>query len=601
MRASVFFFLLSFHGIVIAQNISAGQPGSTIYKYHDIEKQHLKEIYQVKDTVSKTPHGTYISYFLNGNVESKGQFINGETAGIWEFYFETGGIKMRGIVRQNSNYGLWEYFYENGVKSMEGVIQGKSKEGDWKIYYESSELKETGRFMDNKRNGFWRTYFEDGTIKGEIEYVEDVGRYTEYFHSGKKLGEGPKTGSRNTGLWRYYTEAGTLESEGLYEYGKKVGEWKYYFPSGKVSCIGYFTNDEPSGRWNYYFEDGKLSSSGVYMDGKRNGYWSSINPNGTVKSEINYFNGSGDYREYYATGKLKVKGSIVEGKNHGQWLYYYEDGKKEGECVFVMGKGLYYGYYPNGTMQTKGPIENDRRVGTWELYEQDGVLSGYYKPLYQDKDLDKQINALMAKSKSVPPPIPRRERKGFHYFKPRDPEYKSIIIQGDPLFMFLGSFPAGLEFYNQERLGHEIGIEGIRNPFFTADSEVQDELRFQRGYAVFLRQKFYNEANFGMWYFGQSLKYTDLNHYVNMPNQISPASATEVRFEYGWMLGTRLMNRNDGNGFTIDAFVGYGVGYRKVNVKSNFEDEFSSLSRNNFASAFQFGLNFGYSVSVDRK
>lgn len=580
--------------------LTAMAQGFTRQRWHDKDKKHLKEVYQVKDTITNTANGMYISYFLNANIESKGQFANGETMGVWEFYYETGGIKMRGILRQNSNYGFWEYFYENGNKSMEGVIQGKSKEGDWKIHYESGELKEVGRFMDNKRNGFWRAYFEDGAIKGEIEYKDDIGRYTEYFHSGKKLGEGPKVGPRNTGHWRYFSEDGSLESEGLYEYGKKTGEWKYFFPSGHVSCIGYFINDEPVGKWTYLFEDGKTSSSGEYLGGKRNGYWNTLNPNGTIKSEINYTDGSGDYREYYPNGKLKIKGEVRDGKNNGKWTYYYEDGKRSGECDFVQGTGTYFGYYPNGTIQTKGLIENDKRMGTWELYEQDGVLSGYYKPLYEDQELSKQITTMVAKSKAVLPVAPENERNGFSYFRKRNSEYKSIIVQGNPMFMFIGSFPFGLEFYSQERLGLEIAFEGIRNPFFISDSEVEDGKLFERGYSVSIRQKFYNKINFGMWYFGQTISYSNLNHFINIVNQISPGSASEKKIEYGLMVGSRLMKRYDGDGFTLDAFVGYGIGYRKVDIAPLYQTEFGSLKTNNFSGTIQFGLNLGYSVSFSK-
>src|SRR6478736_10548920 len=119
----------------------------TRYTYHDAAKKNMKEIFQVKDTVRNILHGRYISYFLNGNMESKGQFINNETTGVWEFYFETGNLRMRGIVRQSSTYGTWEYFFENGVKSMEGTVNGQNKEGEWKIYYESGELKEKGDYV----------------------------------------------------------------------------------------------------------------------------------------------------------------------------------------------------------------------------------------------------------------------------------------------------------------------------------------------------------------------------------------------------------------------------------------------------------------------
>ena len=82
--------------------------GTTRSTYHDAARKNLKEIYQVKDTINNILHGRYVSYFLNGNIESKGQFMNNETTGVWEFYYETGNLKMRGILRQNSNYGLWE-------------------------------------------------------------------------------------------------------------------------------------------------------------------------------------------------------------------------------------------------------------------------------------------------------------------------------------------------------------------------------------------------------------------------------------------------------------------------------------------------------------
>lgn len=585
-------------GLCALQRIEA--QGLVKYTYHDAARTKPKEMYQVKDTVSFTPHGVYYSYFLNGNIESKGKFVDGETVGIWEFYYETGAAKMRGIVRQNSNYGLWEYFYESGIKSMEGVIQGKSKEGDWKVYYESSELKEAGRYMDNKRSGFWRTYFEDGAIKGEIQYEEDKGRFTEYFRSGKKMAEGPKVGPKQTGHWRFYKEDGTLDNEGLYENGKKAGEWKYFYPSGKVYGIGTFTNDEPTGRWNYFYEDGRPSTSGEYLGGKRNGYWSTLNPNGSVKSEITYQAGSGEYKEYFPNGKLKVKGPVVDGKNHGKWLYYFEDGRKSGECDFAEGKGVYFGYYPSGSVQTKGLIENDRRVGTWELYEEDGLLAGYYKPLYEDQDLEKQITNLIARGKAVPPPVHVEPKRQWRFFSRVVGEYKSVIIEGNPVAMFLGHFPFGMEFYNQERLGHQVFFEGIRNPFFTADADVQLDKVFSRGFGAGIRQKLYTPGGLGLWYVGHQVRYQDLNHFVNI-NQPLPASATETRWHYNLMVGNRLMKNLGADGFTIDAFLAFGVGRRTLAIGTGYEGEFESLKSRTWFPSFQAGLNLGYSLSFARR
>lgn len=570
------------------------------HTYHDSEKKNLKEEYQVKDTLQNILHGRYISYFLNGNIESKGQFVNNETSGVWEFYYETGNIKMRGILRQNSNYGLWEYFYENGQKSMEGTINNKLREGVWKLYYESGKLKETGEYSNNKRNGLWKTFFEDGTLRGEIEYTDDHGRYTEYYHSGKVLAEGPKSGARNVGHWRYYAETGTLESEGEFMGGKKNGEWKNYYPSGKVAAEGLYENDEPTGPWKYYFEDGTLSAQGEYVGGTKNGYWSTHGAGGKLISEITYQLGSGEYREYYPSGKLKLKGLIQNGKSQGLWNYYYEDGKLEGECEFVEGKGNYTGYYPSGSLQTKGRIEDDLRVGTWELYEEDGKLTGYYKPIYENNKLANQTNALATVQREAAP----QGRRGFSYFNPRYSEYRGVIIQGNPAFSFIGFMPFGIEFYNEERLGHEFEFEAIRKPFYTADSDVPMNEVFDRGYAIAVKQKFYNPMKTGMWYFAHEARFTNLSHFANIDFPLAPGntltvSSSEQRAEYGILLGSRLMQRNDGDGFTIDAFIGYAIGYRMYDVEPSYEAVFSSVNQDKFSQTFRFGLNFGYSFSFD--
>lgn len=574
--------------------------------YHDAARQNVKEIYQVKDTISNVLNGKYISYFLNGNVESKGQFKDNETTGVWEFYYETGNLKMRGILRQNSNYGVWEYFYESGRKSMEGTVDGKLKEGEWKVYFESGELKEVGNYEGNKREGVWETFFEDGVLRGEIEYTNDHGRYTEYYHSGKVMAEGPKAGIRNVGLWRYYAEAdGSLQSEGEFVDGRKNGAWKLFYPSGEVAAVGSYVNDEMNGEWTYYHEGGAVSSTGQYMEGKRNGYWTAFNRDGTKSSEATYHEGSGEYREYYADGSLKIKGNIVDGRKHGKWQYFFKDGKLEGQCEFKEGKGVYYGYYPSGSLQTKGVIENDLRVGTWELYEEDGKLSGYYKPVYDNQELTQEIESLVKKSNAVTPaPTTVKRRKGFNYFRPRYPEYRGVIVQGNPAMGFVGVMPFSVEFYNQERLGHEFGFEGIRDPFFVADSDVAPGQVFKRGYNFYVRQKLYNTMKTGMWYLAHEFAFANQSYYANVPvftlsNTLFTATASEQRAEYGVLLGARLMQKNNGDGFTIDAFVGYGIGYRSFDVEPQYRDFFSSVRDNQLSHTARFGLNFGYSFSFD--
>ncbi len=569
--------------------------GFTRQTYHDQKKENLKEVYQVKDTIRNVLHGRYVSYYLNGNIESKGQFTNNETTGVWEFFYETGNLKMRGILRQNANYGLWEYFYESGQKSMEGSINGKLREGEWRSYYENGQVKEVGDYINNKRSGLWKNYFEDGTKKGEIEYNDDFGRYTEYYHSGKVLAEGPRSGTKNSGHWRLFAEDGTLQSEGEFSNGKKNGSWTNYFPSGKVSSKGNYVNDDEYGNWEYFFEDGVLQSSGQYLDGQKNGHWKSVGVERNTTNEITYDKGSGEYREYYASGKLKSKGNIVNGKKQGKWEYFREDGKLEGDCTFNQGKGVYHGYYPNGNLQTKGPLEDDLKTGTWEIYENDGKLSGYYKPFYDDHNLGKEITSLANKTaakKSM------KRARGFNYFDARSNEFQGVIVATNPIFIAAGRLPLGVEFYLEERIGHEFEFVGIRDPFFKSDSEIAPNKLFERGYTISIKQKFYNRAKVGMWYFGQEIRFTNMGHFVNQPifpnsTEVFTVNAVEQRIEWGVLLGYRIMRKNDAKGFTIDAFIAGNIGYRGFNVDSDYATYFADINQNKFSTTFHFGLNFG--------
>ena len=107
--------------------------------------------------------------------------------------------------------------------------------------------------------------------------------------------------------------------------------------------------------------------------------------------------------------------------------------------------------------------------------------------------------------------------------------------------------------------------------------------------------------NMGMWYFGHEIRFTNIGHYTNIQLQplIITASAPEQRVEYGILLGYRLMQHLAKDGFTIDAFIGYGLGYRNVSIDQQFQQEFRSISTNHFSQTFRFGFNLGYSLSFD--
>jgi antitoxin component YwqK of YwqJK toxin-antitoxin module len=567
--------------------------------WHDADRRLLKEVYQVKDTVRNIRHGRYTSYFLNGSVESTGFYENNQPVGLWEFFYENGNLKMRGQLKNGTNAGYWEYFFENGGKSMEGTMNGHVREESWTYYYEGGAVKETGAYRSGKRHGLWLWYFEDGVRRAEGDYTEDYAVVTEYFHSGKVAGYGPKMGSRKVGHWRYYHEEnGSLTSEGTYSEGKKHGEWLWYFPSGQVSCRGYYERGDPVGEWTYYHENGQISQRGQYINGEKDGYWVGFSSSGNKTVEIQYDQGSGLYKEYFPSGKLKVTGMIRHDKREGRWVFYREDGSREGECTYKDNRGRYEGYYSNGALHTRGDMEGDRKTGLWEIYDMEGNLTGFYRPFYDHLSTSGEFG----KGSTEKTFTGKSAKRGFSYFVERTNEFKGIVLGGNPMLVFAGRLPMAVEFYNQERLGHEFEFVGIREPFFTEDDYITPGKLFKRGYSMAVRQKFYHPLRkVGMWYFAHELRFSNIGHFINVefaPDNIVMMSAAEQRIQYGVLVGYRVIQRNNRKGFTIDLFMGTSTGYRSFDQPAVAEPYFQSIRQKPLALTFQAGMYVGHMFSA---
>ena len=93
-------------------------------------------------------HG-YYEYIVNGVVNTKGDYKNGNKEGYWVTYYPNGKLK------EECNYDNRNY------------------EGKYKTYYSSGKLESEGNYRNNLKNGYWVNYFEDGRISEECNYKND--------------------------------------------------------------------------------------------------------------------------------------------------------------------------------------------------------------------------------------------------------------------------------------------------------------------------------------------------------------------------------------------------------------------------------------------
>lgn len=603
-----FFRLLTIVSFLSILATEEGLAQDEKYVYYDQEKQYLKEKFHVSYANPRELHGLYESFYVTGNRQAKGNYYRGVATGLWEYYYESGGLKMRGYLENGVPYGSWEYYYESGRKSMQGNLYGEVRSGRWTFYFENGDVKSEGIFDNGVRKGIWNYFYEDGVLKAQAFFEQGRGTYKEFYPSGQLKAEGLNVEGRSEGQWTYYYETGEKQAVGNFEQGERVGVWQYFHRNGQVSAAGNFEEGLKEGAWKYYHEDGQLSAEGNIVEGKKDGSWKLIERDGQSKGTVEYSDGRGDYTEYYESGAIKVKGSLEDDVKVGQWHYYYESGKLEGECFFTEGAGRYKGYYENGVLKMEGDVRNGDRVGEWNLYHPDGSLAGIYRPIYED---DRPVFRLTETGKEEPErifydkPEYKFKNRNSRFFTPRVGEYRGWIVAANPLAAVLGSLPVSLEYYHQERLGYEVQYIYHRKPFFKWHDGLADNRVFSTGSKIKLRQKFYDkDGQFGMFYFGQEVAFTSLDHGAHVVDSSGMApvridiSLLEQKVEYGMFLGNRwLPNAGDG-GFTVDAYVGAGIGYRLT--RRNYQETpernrvFSDLNTSSISFPIIIGVNIGF-------
>ncbi len=592
--------------------------GAVIKTYYDEGHSLLKEMYNVKDLQSRILEGGYQSFYLDGKTKIRGFYINNKPDGSWTYFYENGNIKMRGNMKAGFSTGLWKYYFENGEISMQGDLKKGVREGAWKFYYESGLIKSEGPFKAGEKSGIWNYYYEDGTLKAQAFYNGKLGLYKEFYTSGNVKMKGYQLEGKSDSLWTYYYENGKVQAEGPYSGGLKQGHWILYDKNGIKTSEGNYDQGIKEGKWTYYYDNGNISSEGEEKDGKKDGYWKLYNPDGKFLGDGTFESGSGTYKEYYPNGHLKVTGNVVDDKNEGKWVYYYEDGTLEGVCNFVHGEGEYTGYYPTGIVKMKGTIKDSKNVGDWKLFAPDGTLTGYYHPVYEnDKPVFKVLDQKPAEDTTahdyIKPEYYYNNKKNRHFTAVIN-EYRGFILATNPVGTVIGKLPLSIEYYCQERLGHELQFSIIRSPFFGSHNSVDLNTLYQRGFDVAFRQKLYNrDKGFGMFYIANELRYTYLEHSFNALDstelpavRTSKISANEYRYEYSLIIGNRWMQlfsqwmvrEKKQNGITLDIFAGMGIGYRQFEKKYsgniNYDKVFSDLHQGKISFSPRFGINLGY-------
>ena len=76
----------------------------------EIRKENLINLYNEKGE----RHGYWESYWSNGQLWYKGNYVNGQRHGYFESYYDNGQLMYKGDYVNGNRHGYWESYYDNG-------------------------------------------------------------------------------------------------------------------------------------------------------------------------------------------------------------------------------------------------------------------------------------------------------------------------------------------------------------------------------------------------------------------------------------------------------------------------------------------------------
>jgi len=599
--------IVCFLFLVFLDGFSQTHPIKKI-KYFDANKLVISEIYYVneKDGVTKT--GPFTAFYSGGKTKTKGAYLNNLPVGVWERYFENGALKSSYNYEKGTLEGLGKLFFENGKRAQIGFFKNNIEDSIWTFFYESGKIKSKGPYKAGYQQGKWTYFHEDSTLKATALIYNGRGHYTEFFSNNVVRMEGVIENGLSDSIWKYYYENGRVKAVGQERAGERDGFWRFYHANGKVSTEGHFAKNQKLGHWKYFHENGILSSEGTLENDEKEGVWKFFMPSGALMGQGVFSKGSGDYQEFYDNGKIKLKGKISNNNYEGPWTFYFEDGGLEGECKYAAGFGQYTGYYENGSIKMKGQMHNGQKVGSWDLLGKDNKLIGHYKTFYDIVEVPEVVkikirnDSLVMKPRNFSRPEYNFSGKRLRHYISKVNELKGFIVSCNPFAVALTSFPIGIEYFFQDRLGFELMFTFFRQPFFANHAEELENKRvYSLGNSIDFRQKLYSaDHGSGNLYVGQELRFTNFSHKLLVIESTDSSSISrnyegkETKIELSILVGNRFFQYyNKHNSFTLDLYTGIGFGYRF----SNFPEPlliFNRLKTNILTIPFRLGFNFGF-------
>ncbi len=200
------------------------------------------------------PHGTYTLMNPNQTINTKHEYVNGFSTGVWVQNDNFGAPQNEyGIdsILPNGDVYSWEKDYQYGKLQSFVHKQNKEPYGIQTYYFQNGNISSQFYMNKGKQVGVSLNYFENG-IMNQRTYYDSLGK--------------------QTGVFERYHQNGKLNEKYEFERGKKTGAYYMWHSNGKLFKTGYFKNDIADSIWNTYDSNGVFINAFIYENGIKKTY-----------------------------------------------------------------------------------------------------------------------------------------------------------------------------------------------------------------------------------------------------------------------------------------------------------------------------------------
>lgn len=240
--------------------------GNDLKSFHNDHKDYTKKAYSDmsdRNEISKklnsqqeASNGLIEEYYDDGQLEIKGNYLNGKKDSLREEYHKNGQLKSKGYFIEGKEDGLWERYHSNGVLNSKVNYTNGIKDGLYEEYYYNGQLWSQGKYIVGRKTGEWKTYHKNGQLEEIGNYLVgrtiDLGQFDSVTINKLQVNINSDLGFK-TGEWKTNDESGAMRIENSWD-GKKASESGYHKK-------GYNVREYKTGEWKYYDENGKLTKT----------------------------------------------------------------------------------------------------------------------------------------------------------------------------------------------------------------------------------------------------------------------------------------------------------------------------------------------------